>query len=63
MLVKFLASPVNPLDLLVLAEKYLVQPKHKPDGESILVYDGVGEVVACGAHVSHLAPGDIVVPS
>ncbi|KAI1399161.1 hypothetical protein F4819DRAFT_429674 [Hypoxylon fuscum] len=62
-LIKFLASPVNPLDLLVLAGKYPVQPKHKHDGESIIGYDGVGEVISCGAGVSNLAPGDLVVPS
>ncbi|KAI6083420.1 hypothetical protein F4821DRAFT_244855 [Hypoxylon rubiginosum] len=62
-LVKILASPVNQLDLLVLAGKYPVQPKHKYNGESIVGYDGVGEVISCGAGVTNLAPGDSVIPS
>ena len=62
-LVKFLASPINPLDILVLAGRYPVQPKHSHNGEVIPGYDGVGEVIASGAQVSNLAPGDLVVPS
>ncbi|KAL4916107.1 hypothetical protein BDW62DRAFT_202944 [Aspergillus aurantiobrunneus] len=62
-LIRFIASPINPLDLLVLAGKYPVRPKHQHNGEPIVGYDGVGEVIACGAHVSHLVPGDYVVPS
>lgn len=61
-LVKFLATPVNPLDLLVLAGKYPVRPQHHHEGQAIPGYDGVGEIVSCGDGVSTLAPGDIVVP-
>lgn len=47
-LVKFLAAPINPLDLLVL----------RGTG-----YDGIGEVVECGEGVTQFIPGDLVVLS
>jgi mitochondrial enoyl-[acyl-carrier protein] reductase / trans-2-enoyl-CoA reductase len=62
-LVKFLAAPINPLDVLVLADLYPVKPQHFQDGEAIPGYDGVGEVVSCGSAVTELAPGDLVIPS
>ena len=62
-LVKFLASPINPLDILVLAGRYPVQPKYNHNGEVVPGYDGVGEVIASGAQVSNLTLGDLVVPS
>lgn len=62
-LIKFLAAPINPLDMLVLADLYPVKPQHFQDGEAIPGYDGVGEVVSCGSDVTELAPGDLVIPS
>ena len=62
-LVKFLASPINPLDLLVLAGTYPVKPAHLFHGQAIPGYDGIGEVIECGEGVTNLIPGDIVVPS
>jgi trans-2-enoyl-CoA reductase len=61
-LVKFLASPINPLDLLVLAGKYPVQPKHQYQGEAVMGYDGVGQIIRCGPGTLGLQPGDLVVP-
>jgi mitochondrial enoyl-[acyl-carrier protein] reductase / trans-2-enoyl-CoA reductase len=61
--VKFLACPIHPLDLLVLAGKYPVQPKYHHNNEAILGYDGIGEIISCGANVSTLFPGDLVIPS
>jgi mitochondrial enoyl-[acyl-carrier protein] reductase / trans-2-enoyl-CoA reductase len=62
-LVKFLAAPINPLDVLVLADRYPVKPQHQYSGEPIPGYDGVGEIVNCGGDVTELAPGDLVIPS
>ncbi|KAI9786518.1 MAG: putative secondary metabolism biosynthetic enzyme [Peltula sp. TS41687] len=62
-LVKFLAAPINPLDVLVLADVYPVKPQHQHAGEPIPGYDGVGEIVDCGGDVSELARGDLVIPS
>lgn len=62
-LVKFLAAPINPLDILVLNASYPVKPSHKHSGEAIPGYDGVGEILRCGADVRSLLPGDLVVPS
>lgn len=62
-LVKFLAAPINPLDVFVVRGLYPVKPEHSHSGELIPGYDGVGEIVTCGANVTNLAPGDLVVPS
>lgn len=62
-LVKFLAAPINPLDLLVLAGTYPVKPTHHYQGQAIPGYDGIGEVVECGEGVTKFNPGDLVVPS
>lgn len=62
-LVKFLAAPINPLDVLVLADLYPVKPQHYYSGEPIPGYDGVAEIVNCGEDVSELAAGDLVIPS
>lgn len=62
-LVKFLAAPINPLDLLVLAGTYPVKPAHQYQGQAIPGYDGIGEVVECGEGVTKVVPGDLVVPS
>ncbi|KAF4539079.1 putative mitochondrial enoyl reductase [Lasiodiplodia theobromae] len=61
--VKFLAAPINPLDMLVLADRYPVKPAHHISGNGVLGYDGVGQVTAVADDVTGLAPGDIVVPS
>ncbi|KAI0517450.1 hypothetical protein F5B22DRAFT_105401 [Xylaria bambusicola] len=62
-LVKFLASPVNPLDLLVIKGAYPVRPKFSQSGNPILGYEGVGEVIKCGSNVTRYQPGDLVIPS
>src|SRR2546430_17678042 len=62
-LVKFLAAPINPLDVLVLADVYPVKPLHQCSGEPIPGYDGVGEIISCGRDVTELVPGDLVIPS
>lgn len=62
-LVRFMAASINPLDLLVMAGTYPVKPKYEYEGNSVLGYDGIGEVLQCGAGVRDLQPGDIVVPS
>ena len=62
-LIKFLAAPINPLDMLVLADLYPVKPQHFEHGEAIPGYDGIGEIVSCGSAVTELAPGDFVIPS
>ncbi|KAI9686735.1 MAG: putative secondary metabolism biosynthetic enzyme [Bathelium mastoideum] len=62
-LVRFLAAPINPLDVLVLADLYPVKPQHHFQGEPIIGYDGVGEIVFRGAQVTEVAPGDLVIPS
>lgn len=62
-LVKFIMAPIHPLDLLVLSNKYPVQPQFHHDGAALLGYDGVGEVLELGPNVSGLAPGDLVIPS
>ncbi|KAF2229621.1 GroES-like protein [Viridothelium virens] len=62
-LIRFLAAPINPLDILVLADVYTTKPHHYLRGEPIMGYDGVGEIVLRGAAVSDVSPGDIVIPS
>jgi len=62
-LVRLHAAPINPLDVLVLADLYPVRPQHHHGGEAIPGYDGVGEVVNCGEAVTEVAPGDLVIPS
>ncbi|KAI5462807.1 hypothetical protein BGZ63DRAFT_379736 [Mariannaea sp. PMI_226] len=62
-LVKFHFSPINPLDLAVIAGAYPVKPHFEHSGESILGFDGVGEVVWLGPDVKRLQLGDYVVPA
>ncbi|KAH6879444.1 hypothetical protein B0T10DRAFT_413092 [Thelonectria olida] len=62
-LVKFYLSPINPLDLAVIAGAYPVKPHFEHDGESILGFDAIGEVVSLGPNVKHLQVGDFVVPA
>lgn len=64
-LVKFLAAPIHPLDLLVIRGSYPVKPKYQLNGDAILGYDGIGQILSCGSEVSasgSLSPGDLVVP-
>ena len=62
-LVKFLASPVNPLDLLVIKGAYPVRPKFTHSSDPILGYEGVGEIIKCGTNITRFQPGDLVIPS
>ncbi|PHH92659.1 hypothetical protein CDD83_6263 [Cordyceps sp. RAO-2017] len=61
--VQFLASPVTPQDLLVIAGRYPVKPSHKHEHLAIPGYDGVCRVTAVGSKVTALQPGDHAVPS
>lgn len=62
-LIHFLAAPINPLDILVLADRYPVKPQHYHNGEVISGYDGVAGILRCGENVTNLKKGDIVIPS
>jgi len=62
-LIRFLAAPINPLDVLVLTGQYPVKPNHFHQDNPIPGYDGVAEVIACGESVKHLSSGDIIIPS
>lgn len=55
-LVELLFAPINPADLLNLRGEYGVVPPLPAVGG----FEGVGRVVAVGAAVAHLAPGDRV---
>ena len=57
-LVKMLATPINPLDLLVLQNKYPVKAQHFEAGRPIPGFDGVAEVMKCGSNVKQLIAGD-----
>ncbi|KAF6815310.1 hypothetical protein CSOJ01_03573 [Colletotrichum sojae] len=67
-LVSFLASPINPQDLLVIAGRYPVKPSYDHDDEAVLGYDGVARIEAVGSSESTssseraLSPGDLVIP-
>ncbi|KAL1994987.1 hypothetical protein VTN49DRAFT_1174 [Thermomyces lanuginosus] len=61
-LLRFLAAPINPQDLLVIAGRYPVQPHYKYADEPIPGYDGVARVERVGANVTTLQPGDHVIP-
>jgi len=61
-LIKLHAAPVNPLDIYVMKGMYPVKPQHQHKGEPILGFDGVGEVLECGAAVKNLSAGDIIIP-
>jgi len=60
--VRFLAAPINPLDILVLENAYPVKPQHSYLQQPIPGYDGVAKVISCGTNVSGLSPGDLVIP-
>lgn len=61
-LLKFLAAPINPQDLLVIAGRYPVQPHYSHAGEPIPGYDGVARIERVGEGVSALQVGDHVIP-
>ena len=62
-LVEFLAAPINPLDLMVVAGKYAASPKHHLNGDAIAGFDGVARVLAVGGDVKSLQNGDMVIPN
>jgi trans-2-enoyl-CoA reductase len=62
-LVRWLAAPINPLDILVLKGVYPIKPMQEHEGRLIPGYDGVAEVVGCDESVTNLTTGDIVIPS
>jgi len=61
LLVKMLAAPINPLDLLVLANKYPVRPQNFEQGNMIAGYDGLAEVVGLGPDTQGFECGDRVI--
>ncbi|KAI9874027.1 MAG: hypothetical protein M1830_010269 [Pleopsidium flavum] len=63
LLVKVIAAPINPQDLLIIAGTYPVRPEHHIDGESIPGYDGVARVLEIGSNIKSFAPGDLVIPA
>ncbi|KAL8687235.1 MAG: hypothetical protein Q9224_005211 [Gallowayella concinna] len=60
-LVEMLAAPINPLDVLVLQDKYPVKPQNHQQDRPIPGYDGVGKVIACGDKVDGLHEGDRII--
>lgn len=63
-LVNFLMAPINPQDIMVIADKYPVKPKHQHGGQqSIAGYDGVARVVEVASREDgKFRPGDLVIP-
>ncbi|KAH7028572.1 hypothetical protein B0J12DRAFT_721878 [Macrophomina phaseolina] len=63
-LVRFLAFPINPQDLMAIAGRYPVKPihRHAPSGQPIPGNDGVAMVERVGTSVTSLRPGDRVIP-
>lgn len=59
-LVRFLAVPINQIDLLVLAGKYPTKPTFSLDGHPIFGFDGCGVVVQSSS--PNFVPGDVVIP-
>lgn len=51
-------APINPADLNILEGKY----GELPDLPAVVGNEGSARVIACGAEVSHLQPGDLVLP-
>lgn len=62
--VQFLAAPINPQDLMVIAGRYPVKPVYSESstGQQIPGNDGVARVEAAGPAAKHLSPGDLVIP-
>jgi trans-2-enoyl-CoA reductase len=62
LLLQMLSAPVNPLDLLVLQDKYAVKPENRStNGGQIPGYDGMARVCAVGSSVSNYKIGDQVI--
>lgn len=61
-LVRMLAAPINPQDIMVLAGKYPVKPENYEGGEPIPGYDGLAEILECGDGVTNISTGDRVIP-
>ncbi|KAK5998070.1 Nuclear receptor-binding factor 1-like protein [Cladobotryum mycophilum] len=64
--VQFLASPINPLDFLVLYAKYPAKPQNTIEGEdgkqlAIPGSDGAGRIIQAGPAVRNLSVGDVVI--
>ncbi|KAF7541775.1 hypothetical protein G7054_g252 [Neopestalotiopsis clavispora] len=57
---KFLASPVNRVDLMVLSGLYPVKPQYDQNGHPVPGFDGCG--VVKHSKSPDLSPGDIVIP-
>jgi len=60
-LVKFLASPINPSDLNQIEGTYPIKPRFKKYG-AVGGNEGVAEVVEAGRKVKNLSVGDWVIP-
>jgi len=60
-LVKFLASPINPSDINQIEGVYPIKPRFKEFG-AVGGNEGVAEVVAVGPKVQNLVVGDWVIP-
>ncbi|RWS01255.1 trans-2-enoyl-CoA reductase: mitochondrial-like protein [Dinothrombium tinctorium] len=58
-LVRFLASPVNPADVIRIKGVYAIKPPLPAIGGN----DGVAEIIKCGPDVKQLKVGDWVIPS
>lgn len=61
-LVEMIGSPVNPMDLHVVAGTYPVKPKNTIGSACIPGEDGAARVVRTGPDVDKLKSGDIVIP-
>jgi len=60
-LVKFLASPINPSDINQIEGVYPIKPRFKEYG-AVGGNEGVAEVIAAGSKVKNLTVGDWVIP-
>jgi trans-2-enoyl-CoA reductase len=62
LLLQMLSAPVNPLDLLVLQDKYAVKPENSAtNGGWVPGYDGMARVCAVGSSVPNYRVGDHVI--
>lgn len=66
---RFLYAPINPQDLLVIANAYPVKPLYDVDGHPVPGYDGLARVTAVAdegvvdSATAHICPGDLVIPA
>ena len=60
-LIRMLAAPLNPIDLLVLQDKYPVKPQSFMHGKEIPGYDGAAVIVGLGDNVKGFQIGDTVI--